>query len=255
MPRKKSGKLRLREMCRWSDGLQTDDFRVYFLGLLNGFDASEGEAPSAVFFSNPAASRVSLKVVEHSSEHRGFVVSAVGVVDEVCEHHALLKSYFFDAESSRQAADTRNAEKFGGDVRNFAEAVDESRLKCLQVKLALDAVELLVERDALALLRYVVGREKQLHVAFDDAIGHEVFLSFGIGGCELRIKFFGAKFGDGFLENFLVCFVAEVGNKTALFGTEKVSGTANVEVLHGNVYATSEVAETLDGLKTTSRRG
>lgn len=109
MPRKKSGKLRLREMRRWSDGLQTDDFGEYFLSLLNGFDACEGEASSAVFFSNPATRGVSLKVVEHSSEHRGFVVSAVGVVDEVCEHHALLESHFFDAEATRQTADTRDA--------------------------------------------------------------------------------------------------------------------------------------------------
>ena len=58
------------------------------------------------------------------------------------------------------------------------------------------------------------------------------------------------EFCHGFGQNLLVGFVAEVGNETALLGSQQVAGTTDVEVLHGNVYAGTEVGKVLDGLQT-----
>ena len=53
----------------------------------------------------------------------------------------------------------------------------------------------------------------------------------------------------------MICFIAEVGYKTALFGSEQIAGAAYVEVLHGYVYAAAKVGKTLNGLQTASRYG
>ena len=56
-------------------------------------------------------------------------------------------------------------------------------------------------------------------------------------------------------KNLLVCLVTEVGNETALLGSQQVAGSANVKVLHGYVHAATELAEALDGLKTSAGIG
>ena len=64
-------------------------------------------------------------------------------------------------------------------------------------------------------------------------------------------KFLRLQFKHRFFENFLIRLIAEVGNKAALLGPEQVSGAADVEVLHGDMYAAAEVGEALNGLQTT----
>ena len=63
------------------------------------------------------------------------------------------------------------------------------------------------------------------------------------------MELFIAKFGNGLRENLLISLVSKVRNKATLFGSKQVSGSTNIEVLHGNMYSASQVAEVFDGLK------
>ena len=83
--------------------------------------------------------------------------------------------------------------------------------------------------------------EQQLHVALDDAVGHKLFLFLGLFGGEGIGKFFGAEFGDGLFQNLLVGLIAEVGDETALLGAEQVAGTADVEILHGDIESRTQI--------------
>ena len=62
-------------------------------------------------------------------------------------------------------------------------------------------------------------------------------------------KFLRFQFKHRLLQNLLVGLVAEVGDKAALLCSEQVAGTTNVKVLHCNLNAGAQVAETLDGIQ------
>jgi len=56
------------------------------------------------------------------------------------------------------------------------------------------------------------------------------------------------EFSDGFVEDFVVGFVSEVCDESALFGAEGVACATDVEVLHGDVEAAAEFGVVFDGL-------
>ena len=76
-------------------------------------------------------------------------------------------------------------------------------------------------------------------------IGSLLLLGIKIG------KLIRLQFMDSLTQNFLVRFITQVGNEAALFGTQHVSGPADVQVLHGDMYAAAQVAEVLNGLQAT----
>ena len=52
---------------------------------------------------------------------------------------------------------------------------------------------------------------------------------------------FHAQFIHGFRQNLLVGFVAHIGNEAALLGTQKVTGSPDIQILHGNVETAAQV--------------
>ena len=73
------------------------------------------------------------------------------------------------------------------------------------------------------------------------------FGGFLFGRC-CKFRHLIVQFCHGLGQYLLVGFVSEVGNESALFGSQQVTGTTDVEVLHGNVYAGTEIGKVLDGL-------
>ena len=53
----------------------------------------------------------------------------------------------------------------------------------------------------------------------------------------------------GLGKNLLVSFVSHVGDETALFSTQKVTGATDVQILHGDIETASEVGKLFDGLE------
>ncbi len=139
----------------------------------------------------------------------------------------------------RRRRGTRSSSLAVGDT---AEAVAKALLEFLQLAVALDFVQLLVQGDTFAWLGHIVGGQQQprsvsMAQSATRITPGSLFLGAalgGIGGGKLG-EFFGAQFGNCLLEDFLVCLIAEVGYESALFGAKEVAGTADVEVLHGNV--------------------
>ena len=68
-------------------------------------------------------------------------------------------------------------------------------------------------------------------------------------------KFFLAKFLNGFGQNFLIRFVSQIGDKSALFGAQQVSCAANIQILHRDMYAAAQFRKVLNGLQAPARIG
>ena len=74
-----------------------------------------------------------------------------------------------------------------------------------------------------------------------------------VGLAYIGVPFGGRKggfipqFRHRLIEDFLVGLIAQVADESALFSTQEVAGAANVEILHGNVDARTQVTEVLEG--------
>ena len=63
----------------------------------------------------------------------------------------------------------------------------------------------------------------------------------------LRNLGFHPQFLHGFGQNLLVSFITHIGDEAALFGPQKITGTADIQILHGNVEAAAQVREFFNG--------
>ena len=50
-------------------------------------------------------------------------------------------------------------------------------------------------------------------------------------------------------ENLLIRLISQVGNKSALFRPQQITGSANIQILHGNMNTASQIAKVLNRLK------
>ena len=62
----------------------------------------------------------------------------------------------------------------------------------------------------------------------------------GVGG-----GFLIAYFHHSLLQNLHVGFITQVCNETALFGSQQITCTTNVEVLHSDMNSTAQITELL----------
>ena len=110
-------------------------------------------------------------------------------------------------------------------------------------------------------MRHVTGGEHEFEVGVHDAVGDKlgavtvlVIVVAATGG-KCGRKLLGTQFGNGLFEHTLVGFITQIGDESALLGTQQVASAADVQVLHGNLDAGAQVAETLDGLQPASGIG
>ena len=176
-------------------------------------------------------------------------------------HACLADDEFLDAQAPCGASQRYDADEFGGHLGNLAETVHHPLLEGFDLVVGLHIVEFTVQGDAFVLLRHITGGEHQFQVGVHHAVGDKLGATFQritviCGACSECVgKFFGTQFGDGLLEHALVGLIAQVGDEAALLGSQQVARTADVQVLHGNLDAGAQVAETLDGLQAAARIG
>ena len=88
----------------------------------------------------------------------------------------------------------------------------------------------------------------QLEIRLNGGFHHEA-----LAGFVLLFEKFGERFLlellNGLSEDFLVHVEAQFRDKTALFATEEVTRTPDIEVAHGDLDAAAEVAELLNRLE------
>ena len=111
-----------------------------------------------------------------------------------------------------------------------------------------EVVEFFVEKESFADAGDVAVGEEDFEVGFDDALFDvlPVFFDFLL---EEVVEFGFFEFVDGFVEDFMVHVVADVADEAALFGTEDIAGSPDVEVAHGDVEAAADAAEFFDGFE------
>src|SRR5690554_1649069 len=91
----------------------------------------------------------------------------------------------------------------------------------------------------------IVGYQ-QLQIGFQHAVVHVRSRRLVAVVVQFLVLFF-FEFAHRFMENFLVRLESELVDESALLSAQKVSGTADVQVAHGDVQTTSQVAELGDG--------
>ena len=57
---------------------------------------------------------------------------------------------------------------------------------------------------------------------------------------------------DSFSQYLLICFISQISDKATLLGSEQISGSTNVQILHGNMNTTSQITKVFNRLKTSS---
>ena len=126
----------------------------------------------------------------------------------------------------------------------------------IYVFITLQTIQLTIQEHSLAAGRHILFAERHRKIALYDAFLHKVrsagdiacLYFFLIQVLELIVT----QFLDCLRENLLVSLVTQIGDETALFGSQKVSCTTNIQVLHGYVNATTQVGEILYGLQTAA---
>ena len=122
-------------------------------------------------------------------------------------------------------------------LRYRTEAVDHALAECLHFLIPIQMVEFTIEQHSLGTAGNIGIREIHLQVAVYGAIVYEViarkllalFHLFLIEVAELLVL----QFGYCLRENLLVGFVTQVFHESALFGSQQVAGTTDIQVLHG----------------------
>ena len=141
-------------------------------------------------------------------------------------------------------------------LRYRTEAVDHALAECLHFLIPIQMVEFTIEQHSLGTAGNIGIREIHLQVAVYGAIVYEViarkllalFHLFLIEVVELLVL----QFGYCLRENLLVGFVTQVFHESALFGTQQVAGTTDIQVLHGEVETAAQVAEGFQGFQSAA---
>ena len=120
-----------------------------------------------------------------------------------------------------------------------------------------EAIEFAVEAHALRAAGHILFGEERLDVALHVGFRHKLlatqpaFLVAVFVGKEV-VELVFLEFCHRLVEYLLVGFIAEVGDEAALFRSQHIARTTDVEVLHGDVDAAAEVAEVLHRLQTAA---
>ena len=207
-------------------------------GFAHGLDAVDAHRPAVVVLIEVGYAHILLQISQDASESRRLIVGRVFRRHEKHCHVPLLQHDFLNAETAGKPAQRDHKNQLARLVGNSSETVFKPLAEGIDILLPLHVVEFLVQEYALALLRHVGCRKEDFEVALDGA----VVGIFGVGGVLMLVgegvgKFLRLQFKHRFFENFLIRLIAEVGDKAALLGSEQVSGAADVEVLHGDMYA------------------
>ena len=186
-------------------------------------------------------------------------IGTVGIADEIETHAAGLEEYTFNAQPTPHAAQGDNLEQLLALMRQSAETVFQPLAVGFDVAVEFQIVQLAVEEHALAAAGDIGVRKEQLEVALKRTVRDKLFATEARLPCgSLRVAFVeGSKlvvlqFRDGLSKNLLIGLVAQVGDETALLSPEQIARAADVKVLHGDVYAATQVGEILNRLETTA---
>ena len=215
-------------------------------GGLDGGHVVYGEHQLVVYLLELGGRVVVLHKAQHRPEGVRLEVFGTGVAEEVAGEGVLLEQDFLEVELGGGQAQRNGLHQFQRLLGHRAEDVGDLFAEGLELVQVADGLQLFVEAHPLADAADVVGGEEGLDVGLEEALAAE---NAGVVG-HLHLLVVGIlHLLDGLGEDFLVHFVADLVDETALVGAEDVARAADVEVAQGNLDAAADVGEILDGLQ------
>lgn len=134
-----------------------------------------------------------------------------------------------DAQLAAHRLEIRNRHKVRHAKRLVAEAIDQLLLHVVALCCGRDRRNALVDLQPLLVAGDISIRQIRIdmyiHAGFDIAIE--------LGGFALRLQ-------HGFLQQLAVQVIADVGEMSALLGSEQVARAAQLQIAHGNAEARSQ---------------
>ena len=176
------------------------------------------------------------------------------VGDEGADHLPVANDQFLEAHALSDPAEPDRLEEVQH-LRGYGtEAVHQLAAEAFQALLVGHLVQLAVQGQALAGLAHVAAGDQQFQVGLQHAVARPAVLR-PLFVLEELLELLLLQFLHGLLQDAVVGLHADVVDEAALLGAQHVAGTADVEVLHGDVYAAAQVAELFDGLQAAARVG
>src|SRR5690606_5966316 len=102
------------------------------------------------------------------------------------------------------------------------------------------------------IVNIIIGNSN-FEIRFENAVGRIIILPrhfIILGIFEQLLKLILTQFFDCFIQDFLIHLKTDVGNESALFGTEHISCTPDIQIFHSNIKPGSQVAELYQGFQT-----
>ena len=165
----------------------------------------------------------------------GIVIARHRIVDEEHDLQAVLDDNLLETLFNPLVPDPDDLEKILHFRREFPETVRQLVPVPLYFLFGSDGIELLVNSDFLRIdIDVIIGDERGLVRLYRTVAHIEIIVRLGLEAG------FHAEFLHRFGKDLLVGFKAHVGNETALFRSEQVSGPPGIQILHGDVEAAAE---------------
>ena len=237
-------------MC--SHRLQLRNLPEYPDGIFHRTHLLNHHRTAAVSLTQVAAMGIHGSVCDALPESLALEISTLLVLHEIKHHAPGLEEYLFCTEALAETTERHYTNQFLALLRNLSETVFHTQAECLHVFIALQTVQFAIEEHALATAGYIIVGKRHLQIALQRALVHKVLTAqvvplpnfLGIEVAELIIL----QFLHGLGQDFLIGFISQIGDETALLGPQQVARPTDVQVLHGDVDTRTEGAEILDGL-------
>ena len=130
----------------------------------------------------------------------------------------------------------RHAHKIHDGLRRFSVTVQKLADHLIRLLMRLDPCDSLIDIQLLSLLRDVALRDKGIH--------RQIYRRL-----EVRFFFSSLRLTDSLIEHFAVQIVADRLHMAGLLSSQKISGTADLQIPHGDLHAASELRELTDRVK------
>ena len=144
-------------------------------------------------------------------------------------------------------ADTHYIEKPGDFIRYRAEPVSQTRSHLVQFTILVQGIKFLVDTHLFSLHVDITVRNERDLISLDGTILHVRIIDILAGK-----SYFESKFVHRLRQNLLISFVSHIGDISALFSPEKIAGTTDIQILHGDIETAAQVGELLDSLEPAS---
>ena len=142
-------------------------------------------------------------------------------------------------------------------MRHLAKTVVHVLPKLFKLFIVGYVLQLAIQHHAFAAPRHIAVGEVHLQIAlygtvFHKVVAGELYSAFRLPAIHVA-ELLVFQFRHSLVQYLLIRLISKVFHKSALFRSEKIAGTAYVEVLHGEVEAASQLGERLESLQTAAR--